>query len=242
MTGRRTPSPGRFARLALGIALGATPALWAQVDPNVERGFTAVGAYDAGGIDHVNLANGNLVLAIPLASYPTDGALSYGVSLTYNAEVWDRSLRAVGTKGDPTIFRRFEPGAGFNSGLGWAVSLGDLVAQSSFFAYRAPEGSEHRFFNMLHADDDTPTGGVFYTRDGTYLRLKAVGSSGFTYEVEFPDGTIHRFQRGSLTLPFKLIWIRDRFGNQITVSQSTTLWTLSDGYRTQQVQFVEVEG
>lgn len=246
MTGRLSnPSRRRCApaALATAIALGATPALWAQVDPNVERGFSSVGVYDGGGIDHVNLQNGNLALTIPLGGpFPVDGALSYGLTLTYNAKVWDRSLRSVGTKGDPTIFRRFEPGAGFNSGLGWAVSLGELVAQSSFFAYRAPDGSEHRFFSMLHADDDNPTGGVFYTRDGTYLRLTQFGASGLTYDVEFPDGTIHRFQRGSLTQPFKLISIRDRFGNQITVSQGTTLWTLSDGYRTQQVQFVEVDG
>jgi RHS repeat-associated protein len=238
-----TPRWVRPAILAVLIALGATPTLWAQVEPNVERGFTAVGAYDTGGIDHVNLQNGNLVLAIPLASYPTDGALSYGLTLTYNAKVWDRSMRAVGPKSNPTLYRRFDPGAGFNAGLGWTVSLGELVAQSSFFAYRGPDGSEHQFFSTLHRDDQDQGLSVFYTRDGTYLRLKKVGSSGLTYDIEFPeDGTIHRFQRGSLTLPFKLIWIRDRFDNQVTVSQSTTLWTLSDGYRTQQVQFAQVDG
>src|SRR5207237_1682600 len=52
-----------------------------------------------------------------------------------------------------------------------------------------PDGSQHRFLQKLSPGEGTDSG-VFYTRDGSYLRLKQYTSY---QEVEFPDGQVHRF-------------------------------------------------
>lgn len=235
----------RGARIATWAALGtmmlvAAPAI-AQVDPNLARGVSAGGAYAGGGLDRVNLFNGNLMLGIPLgSSYPVGGGLTHGLGLSYNAKIWDLSIRQAGTKGNQQTYTRADPGAGFNAGLGWAVSVGELEPEGGTFVYRSADGGEHLFYDRLHIGESSVFG-VYYTRDGSYLRLRRLGSA-LDFEVEFPDGTVRKFHRSSTTSPFKLTQIRDRFGNDVTVSQTTSLWTLSDGHRTQKVYFTPVGG
>ena len=61
----------------------------AQVSPDVEQGLKPFGAFGHGNIDSVNLANGNLVLHFPLASYPQRGRkLKLDFSLIANNKGW----------------------------------------------------------------------------------------------------------------------------------------------------------
>lgn len=54
----------------------------AQEHPNLERGALPGKSYDSGGVDSVNLFNGNLMITIPLGqTYRGDGALAYALAL-----------------------------------------------------------------------------------------------------------------------------------------------------------------
>ena len=48
----------------------------AQSNPNLDNGIKAYGAYDAGSIDHVDLATGALSVTIPVASFSQRGSLA----------------------------------------------------------------------------------------------------------------------------------------------------------------------
>ncbi len=63
--------------------------LFSQTVSAVEQGIISLQAYDGNGIGQVNLANGNLVLNIPLISYKERGKLPpYTLSLTSNNKNW----------------------------------------------------------------------------------------------------------------------------------------------------------
>src|SRR5437764_1006548 len=69
------------------------------------------------------------------------------------------------------------------AGLGWHGSLGRLNPPctaagetgingqpSTPMVYEGPDGAQHLFYTTLH-NSDSITPNVFYTRDGSYLRL-----------------------------------------------------------------------
>ncbi|HEV7672039.1 MAG TPA: polymorphic toxin type 33 domain-containing protein [Thermoanaerobaculia bacterium] len=233
-----------FALGSLVAALAGSP-LSAQEHPNVARGFSRDKAFQIGDVDHVNLFNGNLVLTVPLGqSYPVGGGLSFGLTLTYNSNVWDFEERFAPSQNSYT---QALPGLRFNAGLGWLLTLGQLnppatsTNQSEHEVYLGPDGAEHAFYSNLH-EGEAVTKAVQYTRDGSYLRLR--GSSGSPREVDFPDGTIHRFDSSN-----RLIQIRSRFltpagqpADTVEITYpSSDFWTIKttvDGFtRTQTVHF-----
>ncbi len=220
----------------------------ADVHPNSESGFASEKAFQVGEIDNVNLFNGNLVLTIPIGNaYPVGGGMSYGLSLVYNSTPWIFQQRTDPISG--ITYNQAYPEPRSNAGLGWQVALGRLFApgqtvnglpvnNSNYWIYQGPDGNEHVFYNTLHEGDSAATG-VSYTRDGSYLRMKVVGSS---REVEFPDGTIHRFDSSG-----KLTQIRNRFTvddpvpandiDLVTIVYGQP-WTISDNHgRIQKIYF-----
>ena len=95
------------------------------------------------------------------------------------------------------------------------------------------DGSERTFRDRLHSE--TPVPGVSYTSDSTYLRLRELtpGSSSTERELDFPDGETHRFDSAG-----NLLWMRDAFGSEVTVTQTPTQWTIADPHgRTQTIAF-----
>jgi hypothetical protein len=84
----------------LAASLALAPALFAQGDQTVERGFAPEKVYDFSSIDQVNLFNGNLSLTIPIGPrFPVGGGLTYGLTLVYNSNVWKIDSRTQ--TGDP---------------------------------------------------------------------------------------------------------------------------------------------
>ncbi len=64
----------------------------AQTTPDVEQGVKPYGSYHGGDIDSVNLSNGNLILHVPLLSYPQRGGqLPFTFYIQYN----NKGYRAV---------------------------------------------------------------------------------------------------------------------------------------------------
>ena len=220
---------GRTLRRAVSLvaALSATawPAL-AEDHPNQARGFKADQVYQGmGDLDHVNLWNGNLTITIPIGqTYRVGGRLEYGLTLVWTGNVWDVRERFDSSQGIDVT--RFIPGERFNAGLGWRLSLGQLLLPGDpgnpnpGHAWVGPDGAEHVFFPSLHAEP--PTAGFSYTRDGTYLRLNTTGANP---TIEFPDGTVHTFLPGGM-----LKRIADRFGNglDVTYGPSGNWWRLAD--------------
>jgi hypothetical protein len=240
----------RRALLPLLALLLALPAA-ADVHPNTSPGFPAEQSFHVGDVDSVNLFNGALTLTLPLGiSYPVNGGFSYNLKLTYNSSPWQfLTVHRMGPPPDTDLTRtQALPSPCSNAGLGWRVSFGRMdppcqVPDSNGTypvnpIYQDENGTDHIFYPTLHKDDPEDTGlptgvlDVQYTRDGSYLRLRKY-SAGYR-EIEFPDGSVRRFD--SLGMP---TLIKDAFGNSLTIAYTTAgQWVLTDSQnRTQRIHF-----
>ncbi len=207
--------PSSFAP-GLLLPLLCAAALPAQTHPNFARGFEPGKAFQVGDLDSVNLFNGALTVNIPIGpTFPVGGAFSYGLTLTHASNAWEFQEHCA--NGD-NCTAQVVPLRHFNAGHGWKVSLGEMVFVTPTIpaSYRGPDGAEHRFYDRLHKGDPLQAG-VWYTRDGTYLRYTAG-----TRKVEFPDGTVHVFDALG-----RLVRMEDRFGNGLTVTYGNP-WVLTD--------------
>ncbi|HEX4954100.1 MAG TPA: RHS repeat-associated core domain-containing protein [Thermoanaerobaculia bacterium] len=236
--------------LLAALLLAAAP-LSAQVYPALNKGLRSDGSYASGGLDTVSTFNGSLTISIPLGqSYPVGGGLSYGLGLSFNGRTWD--YEEV-DNGSGQVVQAW-PARRSNAGIGWTVSLGQLLPPSDAsndsgeMLYVSPSGSEHALYKTLHegdpedAGDSGSTQNVRYSRDGTYLRLKAAG--GGEHDLEMADGTVHRFDNLG-----RLKRIRNRFGteanpaNKVDVTYFSDRWELTDSHgRVQKVWFTTQPG
>lgn len=191
--------PTRFALLAIALLLCRLPAAGEQA-PFEEKGFRPEKMYSFGSLDHVNTLNGNLVVSIPVGmSYPLDGGLTYGLSLTYNSKVWDFE--------DLNGYQLGLPGRRANAGMGWLLTMGRLVDPNDpsnpldgGWVYEAPDGADHPFApDTLYATavecSGPDCGMVSYTRDGSFLRMRVLTPTLRT--VESGDGTTREFELAS---------------------------------------------
>jgi len=202
------------------LAVGMTA--MAQPDPTVERGVRPGLAYRLEGLDHVNLFNGTMTLNVPLGqSYPVNGSLSYSFMASYATNAWDAGEHDVQVYVEEPIprlavesYQYMYPSKQANAGFGWMVTLGKIFGrpENSVLVYVAPDGSEHDFSPTLHTSNtaETPSAGVSYTRDGTYLRLKTLANE---MQLEFPNGHVHRFH-----LDGRLFRMEDPFGNSVDIT------------------------
>ncbi len=82
---RLTRSRTSFTLFALVMLLLSSEVASAQTDINMEQGLKPYGSYMGGNIDTVSLSNGNLMLHMPLVSYPQRGGrLKLSFFLRYN--------------------------------------------------------------------------------------------------------------------------------------------------------------
>lgn len=248
--------------LLLGIAGMAS----AQEKQNLANGFAVDKSYQLNDLDQINTFNGVLNMNIPLGQrYPAGGALSYQFVLSYGGSPWSFEAEFTTYEGSPdddpanwgthviTVETAYpwslsqggqrHPG---NAGFGWTLSLGKMEGDDT---YVSADGAKHEFVDFLHENvSGEKVAGVKYTRDGTYLRRKVV--AGFI-QVEFPDGTYHRFENGGKR---RLRFMNDRFGNEVEVkyepdsrcaSDSTQCvddWVVTDGSRSHTVDMILLTG
>jgi hypothetical protein len=132
-----------------------------------------------------------------------------------------------------------------NAGLGWSLNFGNIFrprddvriyepwqTEKLYEVYQGPDGSEHQFYGKPHESDPEDSPDIFYTRDGSYLRMWKNPSpyNGYSYRIEFPNGEKHFFQRvrirnetrdagGRLIYQSydedKVVRIEDQFGNYV---------------------------
>ncbi|HEV7426781.1 MAG TPA: hypothetical protein VGQ46_10470 [Thermoanaerobaculia bacterium] len=241
-------------------------------DPASNRGVDLAGVYHVNDIDNVNLFNGNLIVDVPLATqFPLNGGFSYGIHLVYTGQPWDFQMvmRPVPILSDPP---GPPPGIGYetkalpvpnrrsNAGMGWRVTMGRLLLGPGadtppcdpdypcpYPIYESPDGAQHEI------SGGTTTGSVAtsYTADGSYLRLKRYLDLGYE-ELEFPDGSIHRFDSTgrliNIFTPFDraasgiasvtIDYLDNDTSNQCHDSIATSCWKIHDVFgRNQYVTF-----
>jgi len=189
-----------------------------QTHPNLDRGFDPAKVYQFGEVDAVDLYNGHLTLTIPLGPrYPVSERLSYGLTLTYNSNIWAyESWPATDSYSCTAALPKRASDLDWNAGLGFSLTLGDLIYRSNIgvFEYFTPDGATKTFVQTLRDSDTGDPTNVFYTRDGSYLRLTwQTNISPKKAIIEFPDGTRHVFTnyQGSY---YRLTEITDAFQDQ----------------------------
>jgi RHS repeat-associated protein len=171
--------------LVCSLALG-------QSHPNLDRGFDPAKVYQFGEVDAVDLYNGHLTLTIPLGpGYPVSERLSYGLTLTYNSNIWE--YEQLGPSYNIVAYPKRAADTDWNAGLGFVLSLGEIVTRNGVFYYLPPDGGERKFFPTLRPNDTGDPDSYWYTVDGSYLRLRQLTSTNLV--LEFPDGTRHEFAR-----------------------------------------------
>lgn len=191
------------------LTISALAAVRVVAQPAEERGFRADGVYQVTPYDVVDLFTGNVHVTIPIGQkVRVSDSLSYQITLRYAGKAW-RSFEYCteypgGGGGEDCRVLVGPITHNANAGFGWSLAFGELRGTGSTYedrevgyVYESPDGAEHHFFKVLHDGDAEDTGdsgtvqNVSYTRDGTYLRMKALSPA--TRIVEFPDGEKHRF-------------------------------------------------
>ncbi len=202
--------------------------LLANSHPNLERGMVPGSMMRLSGPDNVNLFNGSLNLTVPLGgTYPVSDTLSYSFVLRYNSNIWDFNEWWDNTNGEVVV--QAHPAFFSNAGLGWRLSLGELLPPGEplvtgnpayAWVYLAPDGSSHRFYSSLHRGEGPDDG--LYTRDGSYLRLQFIAfdttDDPIEIDLEMPSGNIHTFELKTGWDLWRLTEIKDQFGNSVTLS------------------------
>jgi RHS repeat-associated protein len=196
------------------------------------RGFDSQGMYQFGDIDSVNTMNGNLIVSIPIGpKYTVGDTLSYQFMLVYNSSFWEFEIPGgAGLPSDPSRFRddadwaEAVPDRSANAGVGWRLSVGGEMINNN--TYVGIDGSRHEFKDVLHWENAPPVVvGVFYSRDGSYLRKTGT----FVKPViEFPDGRKHTFEcvvancqnKNAAEQRYVLREITDAYGNRLEVQSS----------------------
>ncbi len=219
--------------IALLLSLGA--ASYAQESATAEKGFAASKVYQFGDIDHVNVFSGNVIISLPIGlEYPLAGGMTYHLTLTNNSKVWDAKRVVEGILTTPS--------ARSNAGLGWILSMGRLIPstdpnnETNDWIFESPDGNDHQFVSTaLYGNGGCSADCTWYTRDGSFLRLKQLSDTLRT--VESPDGTIREFTKSATE--WRLTAIRNRFSSSVTIAYPTPssvtqcpganlVWALSD--------------
>jgi len=213
----------------------------AQRFASQKRGLGAATAFAVSELDHVNLFNGNLVLTLPLRSYPVGPNLSYQATLTFNGNSWDHEeIYCPGAYFQPI------PSKTTNAGHGWSLHFGLLIPPETLadnWRYVSMDGAQHSFYYQLHPGyPATINTTVQYTNDGSYLRMRysatgtlcqstAPPASNQCRLVEFPDGNVAEFRNYSSSGDdYRLTRMRDPFGNYFDLTYTSTTWTLTDSH------------
>ncbi len=237
------------------LLLFASLDIAAQNFPSQDAGTRGNSVYQTADLDSVDLFNGNLTLNVPLGQrYPVGPNLSHGLSLVYNANrAWRTTETGCTTERHGDMIMDIPHPRDAVAGLGWQLRLpvlyspgggGDDVKNPERWVYGDGDGTFRSFFPNLHPPM-LPEGDVWYTNDGSYIRLQGVPSgcletpgSACAALVEHPTGEIHEFEFASAG--WRLKSIRDPFFNRVNYNYGGAgrLASISDSWRTITLRYV----
>jgi YD repeat-containing protein len=192
-----------FVIFGLFVSVGAGCAL-AQDPDDTQNGIKAYGTYRGGDIDSVSMTNGNLVLHIPLLSYPQRGKVHLSYSLIYSHKI-DSRQKTICTPDNGCnpyieLYTVIPPDVHVAQDQGF--SLQDVASQNgsyTIYSLLAPDGASHPL---------APTNGTNYeSLDATGLQAY-LPTSGTTYVTD-AEGTRYSTTTTGSTQ-------EDTNGNQVT--------------------------
>lgn len=220
---RTTTSWRGFAFLVFCLLAVCGPVL--ADHPNQPQGFDPERSYQGGSdqIDQVDLFSGRLTMTIPIGPF----------SLIYNSNVWRYQRNP---QGEVEAF----PDQLTTGGLGWHLGWGEVYHPDHWYngtgkwLFVADDGGRHTFHPNLHDGENDGNGRVFYSRDGSYLRL-TISANNCDADIEMPDGMTRRYTGaggacGSFTeKTLRKVW--SRFGS-VTNADLTVAYNSDDTLRT----------
>lgn len=223
-----------FISIGLIVAFQLAPVFAANtvnLNNNNTTGVMAYAAYD-GANESVNLATGDLNVAIPLISLGGRNNLNLTLSALYDSKIWNLHFNCDQFV-CPDYWWGTEGPGGINLGGGWRIGAprldsqqviqqtaqGPIIWQQDFVVYM-PDGSKHKFPNITNYMDCRPVTcfrdrnqerNITDARDGSYMRLDTTNNSDMILYLK--DGTRMHFP-SYLGSPPSII--EDTNGNLIT--------------------------
>jgi RHS repeat-associated protein len=189
---------------------------FAQNEPNLEIGYKPYGSYSGGGIDPVNLMNGDLTLQIPLPiSYPQRGGrLDHQVFLMLHGKGWQSQFYSLG---DNTSGYAWSP-AGTNGTLQPANTFGASVHRN--LASITSGGATNYWVSGYSVVSwDGANHPLIDVSNGQQTSFEAADGSGWHVNINIPPG-VTISSNGQITggpVPRTGALI-DRHGNQYNIS------------------------
>ena len=190
------------------VVLSSAVVAMAQDQEDIQNGIKAYGTYRGGDIDSVSMTNGNLVIKIPLASYPQRGKVHLSYSLFYTNKRNSSSRQICGINGCTTTTT--------------VVNLAPYLSQDQLFSVAsAPDPHQSGATLYSVASPDLGNHALGALNSTTYESVDATGfrayvpTSGSSYITD-ADGTRY-YSPGST------ISQEDANGNQIVSLSGGTL-------------------
>jgi RHS repeat-associated protein len=254
-----------FIRFILAVFLGGL-AVHGQAEDRVispSLGFQPAHSYAVSDIEAIDNATGSLALHIPLAQLPAGAAgFTAGLTLVYNNKYWEieplsdlYALRASFSGGwrlsmTPRLDVEYLASRGESDPCGYYLT-------SELFQMKLtnPDGSRNIFLISKPAQQmpascdagiylmsklkgqNAPS--VWYTTDGSFLRLEIDAPSVTGHWPYNSSWTLYRQDGSSIRyeVASKLVYLRDRNGNKITVTKTVDPQDRSHTYEVMSDEF-----
>jgi len=181
------------------LLASAPEAAWAQAGtPTIDQGTNPYSSYHGGDIDSVSLANGSLILHIPLISYPQRGKLNLGFYIAYDNHTYNSESIPEGDGRSLTVWFYKGIGVHIMADLPWVNALPVQVSNSYVYEAMTSDGASHPTTSTsdgLLSMDATgfhynTTTGILIDRDGIRYTDTSPGGFGPPSEVEDPNGNL----------------------------------------------------
>lgn len=170
------------AALLAALLCAQAVAQQGQTAARPDRGVNTGGAYSASDVESISLQNGNVNLAIPLASLPpiAGGKLSLSLRAHYNSKIWNvvREERQEGFPAQRFVVDKPQ----LNDGGGWKIDARyyvDFREALEDFAYQIPSSLEGPDYYRLTQNRWWKV--IVRTPDGAEHELRPTGSGFLTY-------------------------------------------------------------
>ncbi len=180
---RRIAGGGSVVAMIVAFCLyGSSPLV--AMHPNHPLGIDQERAYQTPGvgIDQVDLFSGAVSVAIPIGPF----------TLINNSNVWHYEVNEQSGE------IRARPNWEGTGGIGWHLGWGEVfhpdhtLNNTGRWLYVGGDGGRHTLYPTLHRLETNQDPRVFYTRDGSYLRMR-LSANNCHADIEEPDGTTRRF-------------------------------------------------
>jgi RHS repeat-associated protein len=211
----------------IALVLTGSSTAMCQQDPSTGAGFKPYGSFEGSDVDSVNLENGNVMLHIPLASYPQRGGqLKFNITTRLNNISW--TIRKITNPLNPNIVTESwylpSQSAGVHVVFDGIPQGTELMDQSNLtlsgidgIQISTPDGTSH-YLEPASLATATSGTGDWRAIDATgYLLHISTGTGDSTYGLAANGIRVN--------YPSSGVVIQDTNGNQMSCNGSSGVWT-----------------